>query len=59
MGILISESSTHFHVPYGPDITYGSLEARFIDLKTNPQMIPVLPPLYRMAGNTGTLNTNQ
>jgi len=44
MGILISESSTHFHVPYGPDITYGSLEARFIDLKTNPQMIPVLPP---------------
>jgi hypothetical protein len=44
MGILLSESSTDFHVPYGPDITYGSLEAPFIDLKTDPQMIPVLPP---------------
>ncbi len=44
MGILLSESSTYFHVPYGPDIIYGSLEARFIDLKTEPQMIPVLPP---------------
>ena len=44
MGILLSESSTYFHVPYGPDITYGSLETRFIDLKTDPQMIPVLPP---------------
>jgi len=44
MGILLSESSTYFHVPYGQDIAYGSLEARFIDLKANPQMIPVLPP---------------
>lgn len=44
MGILISESSTYFHVPYGPAITDGSLETRFIDLKTDPQMIPVLPP---------------
>jgi hypothetical protein len=43
MGILLSESSTYFHVPYGPDITDGSLEARFIDLKTDPQMIPMLP----------------
>jgi hypothetical protein len=44
MGILLSESSTYFHVPYGPGITDGSLEARFIDLKADPQMIPVLPP---------------
>ncbi len=29
MGILLSESSTYFHVPYGQDITDGSLEARF------------------------------
>lgn len=44
MGILLSESSTCFHVPYGPAITDGSLEARFIDLKAHPDMIPVLPP---------------
>ena len=44
MGIVLSEGSKHFHVPYGPAITDGSLEARFIDLKANPQMIPVLPP---------------
>ena len=44
MGIVLSEGSQHFHVPYGPAITDGSLEARFIDLKTHPEMIPVLPP---------------
>ena len=44
MGILLSEGSTYFHVPYGPAIIDGSLEARFIDLKAHPQMIPVLPP---------------
>jgi len=44
MGILLSEGSTCFHVPYGPAITDGSLETRFIDLKNDPQMIPVLPP---------------
>jgi hypothetical protein len=44
MGIVLSEGSKYFHVPYGPAITDGSLEARFIDLKANPQMIPVLPP---------------
>ena len=43
MGIVLSEGSKHFHVPYGPAITDGSLESRFIDLKTNPKMIPVLP----------------
>jgi len=44
MGISLSEGSTRFHVPYGPTITDGTLEARFINLKTQPQMIPVLPP---------------
>jgi hypothetical protein len=44
MGIVLSEGSKQFHVPYGPATSDGSLEARFIDLKTNPQLIPVLPP---------------
>ncbi len=44
MDIVLSEGSKQFHVPYGPAISDGSLEARFIDLKANPQMIPVLPP---------------
>lgn len=44
MGITLSEGTKHFHLPYGPAITDGSLEARFIDLKTHPEMIPVLPP---------------
>ena len=44
MGIMLSEGSKQFHVPYGPAISDGSLEARFIDLKANPRMIPVLPP---------------
>ncbi len=44
MGILLSEGTNSFHVPYGPAITDGSLDARFIDVKTNPEMIPILPP---------------
>lgn len=44
MGILLSEGSRCFHVPYGPAITDDSLEARFIDLKTHPELIPALPP---------------
>ena len=44
MGIQLSEGSTYFHVPYGPAITDGSLETCFIDLKTHPEMIPILPP---------------
>jgi hypothetical protein len=44
MGISLSEGSKHFHVPYGPTITDGSLESQFINLKTHPHMIPVLPP---------------
>lgn len=44
MGIVLSEGSKHFHVPYGPTITDGSLETQFINLKIHPHMIPVLPP---------------
>ena len=44
MGILLSEGSTCFYVPYGPAIADGSLEARFVDLKAHPDMIPALPP---------------
>ena len=44
MGILVSEGTSLFHVPYGPSLTDGSLDASFIDLKANPSLIPVLPP---------------
>ncbi len=44
MGIVLSEGSRDFHVPYGPAVTDGSLEARFIDVKSNPDIIRVLPP---------------
>ena len=44
MGIVLSEGSKQFHVPYGPINNDGALEARFVDIKTNPQLIPVLPP---------------
>jgi hypothetical protein len=30
MGILLSEGSTYFHVPYGPAITDGRLGASLI-----------------------------
>jgi hypothetical protein len=44
MGIVLPEGSKQFHVPYGPATSDGSLEARFIDLRMNPHLIPVLPP---------------
>jgi hypothetical protein len=44
MGIVFSVGSKHFHVPYGPALTDGSLNAGFIDLKNFPHFIPVLPP---------------
>lgn len=44
MDIVLSEGTKEFHVPYGPEINDGTLEARFINLKTNPELIPVLPP---------------
>lgn len=44
MGILISEGTSLFHVPYGPSFTDGGWDASFIDLKANPGLIPVLSP---------------
>lgn len=44
MGILVSEGTSLFHVPYGPSISDGNWDASFVDLKANPNLIPVLPP---------------
>lgn len=44
MGILVSEGTSLFHVPYGPSLTDGNWDASFIDLKANPGLIPVLSP---------------
>lgn len=44
MGILFSESRHVFHVPYGPSVNDGNWDSSFIDLKANPNLIPVLPP---------------
>lgn len=44
MGILRSEGTSLFHVPYGPSLKDGNWEASFIDLKTHPDLISVLPP---------------
>jgi hypothetical protein len=44
MGILLSERTEIFHVPYGPLSHDGDLNAGFIDVKANPTLIPVLPP---------------
>ena len=44
MGILLSENTSVFHVPYGPVVTDGNWDASFVDLKANPALIPVLPP---------------
>ncbi|TFG63201.1 MAG: hypothetical protein E4H32_04725 [Nitrospirales bacterium] len=44
MGILLSERTEIFHVPYGPLCHDGDLNTGFIDLKANLELIPVLPP---------------
>jgi hypothetical protein len=44
MGILLSEHTEIFHVPFGPLSHDGDVTAGFIDLKANPEFIPVLPP---------------
>lgn len=44
MGILLSERTEIFHVPYGPLCHDGNLNNGFIDLKANLELIPVLPP---------------
>jgi hypothetical protein len=44
MGILLSERTEIFHVPYGPLSNDGDLNSGFVDVKTNLTLIPVLPP---------------
>ena len=44
MGILLSERTDIFHVPYGPLNHDGGRNTGFIDLKANIALIPVLPP---------------
>jgi len=44
MGILLSERTEIFHVPYGPLSQDGDLNTGFVDIKTNLALIPVLPP---------------
>lgn len=43
VGILLSERTEIFHVPYGPLSHDGDLTAGFVDVKANPALIPVLP----------------
>jgi len=44
MGILLSERTEIFHVPYGSFIHDGDLNTGFVDLKANLALIPVLSP---------------
>jgi len=43
MGILIAEQSEIFHVPFGSPNSEGTPEGSFVDVKTHPEWIPVLP----------------
>ncbi len=44
MGIRISQRDDVFHVPYGIPNNDGTPESNFVDLKTHPEWVPVLPP---------------
>lgn len=44
MGIRISQSDEVFHVPYGILNNDGTPDSTFVDLKSHPEWIPVLPP---------------
>jgi hypothetical protein len=44
MGILLSERTEMFHVPYGPLSHDGALNTGFVDVKANLALIPVLLP---------------
>lgn len=44
MGILLSERTEIFHVPYGPLSHDGDLNTGFVDVKANLAFIPVLAP---------------
>ncbi len=43
MGIRISERTELFHIPYGSLNSDGTPENGFVDIKANPEWIPVLP----------------
>lgn len=43
MGIRLSENPTLFHVPYGPSNSDGTPHTSFVDLKAQPERIPLLP----------------
>ncbi len=44
MGIVCSQTSKVFQVPFGPLTDDGDLEHQFLNLKSHPEYIPVLPP---------------
>ncbi len=44
MGIRISQRDEVFHVPYGIPNSDGTPESNFVDLKTHPEWVAVLPP---------------
>lgn len=44
MGIRISQRHDVFHVPYGIPNDEGTPELSFVDLKTHPEWVRVLPP---------------
>ncbi len=43
MGIYIAEQAETFHVPFGSPNSEGTPEANYVDVKVNPEWIPVLP----------------
>ena len=43
MGIYIAEQTETFHVPFGSPNSEGTPEGSFVDVKANPEWIPVLP----------------
>ena len=57
MGIVLSQRTEVFHVPYGPWINDGTLENTFIDIKANPALIPVLPPCIGWPETQALLHT--
>ncbi len=42
MGISISESAAVFHVPYGPLNSEGTPGAGFVDVKSKPDLVPMV-----------------
>lgn len=43
MGIYITEQSETFHIPFGSPNSEGTPEGSYVDVKTHPEWIPVLP----------------